>query len=193
MRKILGEQSYALRQQAYEAAIAEIKYGSIELLEGMRQNISISCLSERNDSILMWGHYANMHKGICVAYSVLEMTDREKTFVSVNYSDRLPVLIEYSEHGITRLFLESLRTKASDWEYEKEWRCIQDKAACGESWRRNGALLDVSSPKAIYLGCRSSVTQVEQMKRICFDLLEIPLYMMEQSKTEFTLLPKEIS
>lgn len=192
LKKSLSNMPYAVRQRARKLAVMESKRNSRDLLEGMRQDLSISCFSERNDSILMWGHYANKHNGICVAYSILDMSERGKAVIPVNYCEQLPVLVEYSEYGICRFFLESIRTKAKEWSYEKEWRCIQDKNACGENWNGNGALLDVASPKAVYLGCHSDVELVEQMKRICFDLIEIPLYKMEQSQTEYKLFPMEI-
>lgn len=192
LRKSFSKKSYALRYKAQKAAMVAIEQQSAEFLKDIRQDMSITCLSERNDSILMWGHYANMHRGICLAYDILEMSERLKTVIPVNYSDHLPALADSSEYGIIRFFIESLRTKASDWSYEKEWRCLQGKSACGESWCGNGALLDVPPPKAVYLGCRSSESQIEQMKKICIDLLKIPLYIMEQSQTEYQLLPKEI-
>jgi hypothetical protein len=36
-------------------------------IRAMRYNRGISCFSARNDSILMWAHYAYGHKGFCLA------------------------------------------------------------------------------------------------------------------------------
>lgn len=193
LKKMLKGKPYVHQMQARKAAIMEIKSRSQEFLEGMRSDLSISCFSERNNSILMWGHYANMHRGICVAYNVLEMSKGKKVVIPVNYTEQLPSLAEYSNDGLSKFLIETVRTKAKDWSYEREWRCIQDKGACGDSWRGNGALLDVAEPKAIYLGCRSSAEQIAQMKEICFNTHKIPLYIMEQSQTEYEMHPIEIT
>lgn len=33
-----------------------------------KENLHVACFSETNESILMWSHYANKHKGFCVEY-----------------------------------------------------------------------------------------------------------------------------
>ena len=38
----------------------------------------VLCLSERNDSILMWSHYAVNHTGIVIRFSCLEETERQR-------------------------------------------------------------------------------------------------------------------
>jgi hypothetical protein len=35
-------------------------------------NLSISCFSEVCDDILLWSHYADGHKGICLEYKTIE-------------------------------------------------------------------------------------------------------------------------
>ena len=34
-------------------------------------NLSLSCFSEECDNILLWSHYANEHKGICLEYKTV--------------------------------------------------------------------------------------------------------------------------
>lgn len=103
---------------------------------------AIFCLSEVNDSILMWSHYANSHQGICIEYSPL----KDNTGIALQLEDRLnqiddPVLNKYL--ALTKVnyhtnmpptynrlkdnnskFIDFLKTKHSDWHYEKEWRVI---------------------------------------------------------------------
>ena len=42
-------------------------YISIQAEEAKRQ---IACFSEQNSSTLMWGHYADCHKGFCLEYQL---------------------------------------------------------------------------------------------------------------------------
>ena len=54
----------------------------------LKSRMGISCLSESDDSLLMWAHYANNHCGICVEYELLEI-NRQLGFspVPIIYSD----------------------------------------------------------------------------------------------------------
>ena len=95
------------------------KYGNKlppDAQEALRE-IGISCFSATPSSILMWGHYADKHKGVCLGfrYNVLHSHfDVRK----MKYTDDVPVL-ELSEE---RHRPHPLTSKASCWEYEQEWR-----------------------------------------------------------------------
>ncbi len=39
---------------------------------------SIACLTETEDSLLMWSHYANNHCGMCVEYDLLSINEQLK-------------------------------------------------------------------------------------------------------------------
>ena len=128
--------------------------------EEMRYTTGVSCLSESETSLLMWAHYAHNHQGICVEYDLLEI-NRILNFsaIPVIYSQERtcfdfldPQSIQYDAQ---KLLIQSLTSKSPEWSYEKEWRIIRDKGACGGSWNsdKNGALLDMIPPSSIILGC----------------------------------------
>ena len=50
--------------------IIEKFYIDIQSAEAQRQ---IACFSEQNDSTLMWGHYADSHRGFCLEYNFQEV------------------------------------------------------------------------------------------------------------------------
>ena len=50
-------------------------------IKELRNKALVSCFSERNDSILMWGHYADKHKGVCIGYK-----KPEQYFYDIEYS-----------------------------------------------------------------------------------------------------------
>ena len=55
----------------------------IQKVKEVRNNALISCFSKRYDSILMWSHYGDKHKGICIEF------DRpDKDFIDVKYSKK---------------------------------------------------------------------------------------------------------
>lgn len=86
--------------------------------------IGCACFSKINDSLLMWSHYANGHKGFCLEFDT--SFDPFYKAYKVEYSDSFPSL------NLITMFLAriksdsraftSLLTKYSCWEYEKEWR-----------------------------------------------------------------------
>ena len=84
--------------------------------------------SEVYDDLLMWSHYADNHKGICVGIR----TDRivGKRFKRVEYADVVPVLDVWKyAHPDADAFMNLGLTKSSHWRYEKEWRTINAPGA----------------------------------------------------------------
>ena len=92
------------------------------------EEYKIFCLSEVNDSVLMWAHYAENHTGVCIEYnfSLLPDTHPSKQFLyPVHYSGSLlnaDKCLKASRHSEIHL-LGSL-SKPIDLNYEKEWRIV---------------------------------------------------------------------
>lgn len=40
----------------------------------------MTCMTETYDNILMWSHYANSHKGICIEYDVKKLLTQKNAF-----------------------------------------------------------------------------------------------------------------
>lgn len=160
--------------------------------EELRTKMGIACLSEAYDSLLMWAHYANNHRGMCVEYELLEF-NRQLGFspVPVVYSDERVSIhtIETLERDIQGLFVESLTSKSPEWSYEKEWRIIRDDGACGDKWeaKKNGALLAAVRPKSVTLGCMAKPEFEKLVKAYCEEN-QINLFRMERDKTLYRLL-----
>lgn len=79
-------------------------------------------LSKVWDKNLMWSHYSNQHKGIAIGIdlsNVLEKSDFH--FIDVVYDDNIP---KFSVPVGQQHFLEALRHKSSEWDYEEESRIV---------------------------------------------------------------------
>ncbi|MEE1952233.1 DUF2971 domain-containing protein [Aeromonas sp. 43P] len=101
-------------------------------------NFGIVSLSETHSNLLMWSHYADEHKGICLGFhenflSRLSHKIHDEYGIStykpikVNYNNKRPrYFIEQNniENEIKINTLQQLTTKGDDWIYEKEHRCI---------------------------------------------------------------------
>jgi hypothetical protein len=83
------------------------------------EQLGILCLSRKWSNPLLWGHYADKHRGIVLGFDVPE----NDTYIPVKYRrSRLPVptgrnLVGTDVDGL-------LLTKFSAWRYETEFRCF---------------------------------------------------------------------
>lgn len=80
-------------------------------------NNKIACFTEVNDSILMWAHYANNMKGMCLRFDTEKDPILFKNLHKVIYSK-----FRGDNFGFNFYFIKSL-----DWSYEQEWRIVVDQ------------------------------------------------------------------
>lgn len=167
--------------------------GMREMFSQMRSQMGITCLSELDDSLLMWAHYANNHRGMCVEYELMEINRQLKfTPIPIVYSEDRACIGSLNpdtvERETTKVFLESLTAKSSEWSYEKEWRIIRDDGACGERWdaEKKGALLDMIRPVSVTLGCMAKQEFSKEVQEYCKDN-QINLYRMERDPKVYRL------
>lgn len=122
------------------------------------QKIRVCSFSISNTNILLWSHYANSHKGLCIAFdaNTLPFAGCQK----VNYQDEYPYL-EFPILGDERWFKPVL-TKSSSWAYEDEYRSILYPNA--ENQHPNNTesyFFDPESITDIYLGSEVSTPNEE--------------------------------
>ncbi|WP_159442782.1 DUF2971 domain-containing protein [Agrobacterium rosae] len=105
--------------------IATDKKEERDLVKNMRGKLNsktgLVCMSEVWNEPLLWGHYADKHKGVCLAFEV-----NETKWDKVQYVDQRPRLGDYGVDNIAALKADNLRDisrkKFKSWSYEKEWR-----------------------------------------------------------------------
>lgn len=166
--------------------------------EELKMTTGISCLSEADDSLLMWAHYANNHSGMCVEYELLEI-NKQLGFspIPVIYSDErvrfCTMNMDTIDADSVGIFIESLTSKSLEWSYEKEWRIIQDNVACGTNWNeeKKGALLEMIRPTSVILGCMAK-PEFEKIVREYCEECKISLYKMEKDMTQYCLKKRPI-
>lgn len=97
--------------------------------------VYVFCLSEYNDSILMWSHYADKHAGVCVGVEFENDIIGDAKLIKVSYGNKRSTLPEYLTLGqpdTDEKFLEILEAlvetavavKSEAWEYEQEHRIV---------------------------------------------------------------------
>jgi hypothetical protein len=96
------------------------------VLEARNKVRGVCCFTEIVDDLLMWGHYADSHRGFCLEFdTTLEPITKAKP---VNYSYSFPNLdIGKIANGEHEQVLDLVLTKAACWQYEKEWRVLHEE------------------------------------------------------------------
>jgi hypothetical protein len=91
-----------------------------EMGEAIQKQYRVYCLSTHPDSTLMWAHYANSCKGLCLEFSV-----QNKLFckaLPVEYLTTYPLFTVWD--NVEDANLRVLLTKSDAWSYESEFRLI---------------------------------------------------------------------
>lgn len=149
-----------------------------KVIETMRKNVFVFCFSEVWNSILMWAHYADSYSGYCIEYDM----NKVRGFLTENL---YPVLYEKEYIDITNSLIYTRSkpglichlAKAKEWEYEKEWRIIENNQK---------AIYFRKALKAVYLGINCS-------KKIEEDIVKWAennnkeVYLIKESRTRYEL------
>ncbi len=99
-------------------------------------NVGIVSLSETHRNLLMWAHYADSHRGICIGYKNDFLSSLTPPDIDDGITSLTPLKVNYDScrfdsykfksqaQIFNDVIMSSLLTKSNDWIYEKEHRCI---------------------------------------------------------------------
>lgn len=163
-----------------------------------QEHIGISCFTEDCSNILMWSHYSDGHKGICLEYDVSLFANLSQTYnivegalFPVRYLNKSQDLIDLTIKFFTQSFNPSVKltlqeeaclnrktilTKACCWSYELEWRLVYQFTHPPQESDRLISL----RPSHIYLGAKIAEDD-EAVLRKCADKHDIPINKMQIS------------
>ncbi len=87
----------------------------------MAEENGIICMSKHWQHPMLWGHYADKHKGICLGFDVYESDFHQITYQKERLTLQslgLKNLNDIKEDHLKKM----IHTKYIDWHYEKEYR-----------------------------------------------------------------------
>lgn len=169
----------------------------------LKKQMLFVCLSESNNIIPMWAHYADNHKGVCIGY---DLTDFElgceetcHPILYVHNSDFAKDIsnIDNDKRNKLKVLQEPFLKKSYDWSYEKEWRILIDKIKLKQELK-SGFLTDfidkreelcfVKFPKpvCVFLGLDISAECKQTIMEIC-KKREIDVYKMIKDSSKYNL------
>jgi hypothetical protein len=179
--------------------LKECQIDSSRVWTDFLKHLRILCLTESNTNLLMWAHYADNHTGAAIRFRCIPEKDSPLlAAVPVKYTNSAPYIgsldewirhltgqqkIDYDAH-----FLKLVTTKSPHWEYEQEWRLIN---FAPKSESENLYLRDRFWPEeieAIYFGCRSSSSDIEEIRNSMHaELGHVEFYRAKTKQWEFGL------
>lgn len=152
-RRAAIEEYKALRDGGYTEDFARM-LGGLELSR-IVNDFGVLSLSRNTRSVLMWSHYANGHRGICLVFKDPMMS---KLAQPVHYANDLPKINYFhSKWGTVRK--SAFLWKSDEWRYEQEMRVVfGDRAHTYFEFPRDSLV-------AVILGCLSK--QGDFRTRVC--------------------------
>lgn len=173
-------------------------------IKAIKESALVSCFSKRNDSILMWSHYACSHKGVCIEYERPDSVDfgdviysKNRPFIklykAVSHAIALDILNkDISDKEMFPLLKDTLKpffVKSKDWNYEQEIRCLytslnlpDDVVVIDKCY-----VLKMDYPTAIYVGCNAGGEELDHLYQLARNR-KIPVFFMKKSERTFNVL-----
>lgn len=168
-------------------------------------DVRACCFSERNESLLMWGHYAESHTGICLSFKTSAMEDSYLLrldsenflpFHRVDYSSDRPEtvnLLDIDNQRRESLIYDFFLTKFDDWQYEKEYRLLANehdlKGKDTINFRRDAL-------EGIIFGLKVDPVKAQNIKKLIdrhYKEINVNFYRTEKSKRKYAIDVKKIT
>ena len=100
----------------------ELRNAFVEMKFGLNKNRGLLCFSKSWRNPLLWSHYSDRHRGLCLGFDVPDKLLMSVTYTRVrNTSEKL---FSNDQSVKEREMKRLLRTKFSHWRYENEVRCV---------------------------------------------------------------------
>lgn len=183
----------------------EFKEKMLNKIDEFKGKVLISCFSKRNDSTLMWSHYADSHRGICLEYNM----PSNDNYKEVEYTNKRPQMRLFNlisaflghkmigkelnayEYKYTNDILKPFFVKSLDWKYEEEVRCIYtegDYKNTDIKYDGDNYFVRLGDIKKIYIGCKAIGHKVDEIIELASHR-KIPVIFMKESIDEFKIIP----
>ena len=143
-------------EQLKDARRQLINTGKKDFAQIFSKDWRLICFSRIRDSIIMWSHYADEHKGVVIEFDTCKEpfynSNGDVIIVSVKYSKNKPKYIHSHDYKKYENNINNIaRSKFTDWKYESEVRIIVPNGILKDNKFLN---IPVKSIKSVMCGCR---------------------------------------
>ena len=139
-----------------------------ELKPEMNRTVGVLCFSRAWSNPVLWSHYADKHRGLCLGFDVPDDMVREVKYRGT----RLKAELEHAipRHDADTLAYKLITTKYKHWEYEDEVRLIFNLEHVKlENKKYFVQYCDALILKEIVIGPRSELTSKDVRARLMSD------------------------
>jgi hypothetical protein len=174
------------------------------LSETSKRYSAIACFSESIESVLMWSHYANSHKGFALEYDfrpILVQPIKNVGLFPVVYSEERLDISDYIAYEFLRILgisakmpditasIKNALWKSDIWAYEKEWRMIDSTP---RDITDDKASAIHYKPVAIYYGRHMSCDDKKRLHEVAMEkgIKEYEMY-LDYSSKKYEMLYRE--
>lgn len=116
----------------------------------------ICCFAGSGDNILMWSHYGDSHKGICIKFDLLADPNFFAVPLNVKYDTNYPAYNHFKDNS--KLVESLIKTKSECWKYEEELRVL--KQEFGKVYFKKEAIVEV------IFGCGCNADTINKIKTL---------------------------
>ncbi len=140
---------------------------SPEMWSAVDELYRVYCLGPDVQNTLMWAHYADSHRGICLEFST--RNDLICCALRVEYGREYPLMRLYSDDPDENLI--PLLTKSDVWSYEREYRLVAQERSNGTDHEtlvtdNNYLKLPDGALTSIIVGCQGPFDDVQNLVRL---------------------------
>lgn len=119
----------------------------------------VCCFGITEDNILMWSHYTDSHKGVCLKFDVLNDSDFFVFPMKIIYDKSYPIYNHIrNEKDIVKYLIQ---TKADVWAYEEEIRIVKVNKNGLYKFNKN-ALVEIT------FGHKTIDSEIERIKSLAY-------------------------
>lgn len=128
------------------------------LQRAVADRFGVICFSDNWRSPVMWAHYGDKHKGLCLGFDIREAAE-------VKYKpERLKHELDQTQSGVrvsAELIKVAMTTKFDEWSYEREWRVFKELTsphADGNFYQGFGDFIQL---REVIIGARCQLTTMD--------------------------------
>ncbi len=158
---------------------------SVNIQKHYSDIIGFLCFSKNWENPVLWSHYGDKHKGICMEFDI-----PDKFLLKVEYKQELAI-VEGNDSDWRNKFAQATITKYEHWSYEEEYRIPVELDSHQVLHEDENYFVPFSSEmalKRIFLGsrCRLIETDEQNLKQ-----RQIPIIHTCLSRNSYSVIEKE--
>ena len=175
---ILSTEELSQRRDYYSKN-PELFVGIIkDQIDKILNKLGFACFSKQATNLLMWSHYANFHKGLCIEFDITLDKGFFNNLSPMDYLDEMPKFTYPFKMG-DAIFHKALTTKHKGWVNEEELRVVRSE--------HGRCTFDPKCVKSIYFGIDASPNFIKEVFKATRHYANINYYRSSPLKDKFGL------